>query len=317
MVSKRHILGLGELLWDMFPDRRCLGGAPANVAYHATQLGDRGALLTRVGADALGDEAVATLSARGVDLRGLQRDPDRPTGTVTVTVGGADGDARGEVAFAIEPDTAWAYPAWSDDWEALLGAADGLCFGTLLCAFPAGRAVLERAAQAAPAAALRLLDLNLRPPFDTDAAIDAALSCANVIKLSEDEAHRLAERSGTAERGGAGPHSRTPDAVAAVAKHLLDRGDVRAVAVTFGSRGSALYTADGCTREPGVALQPGSTADPVGAGDAFTAALMHHLVRAHTPARACAAANRYGAFVASCAGAMPAIPDAIRADVCA
>jgi fructokinase len=297
-VIRHRIIGLGELLWDVFPGHRSLGGAPANVAYHATALGDHGMVLARVGRDALGDEAVALLAARGVDVTAVQRDDDQPTGVVRVVQG-----ADGHVGFAIDPVAAWAQPAWSDGWAAALARAHAVCFGTLLCAQAAGRAVVARAAAAVPARALRLLDLNLRPPFDTAVAIDAAIACANAIKLSEDEAARLAGRFGVAD-------------VDHVAEHLL-RGGMRAVAVTFGARGSALYTPSGNARQPGVALAPGADADPVGAGDAFTAALTHHLVRDHAPDRALAAANRYGAFVASRPGAMPEVPDAIRSQVTA
>jgi fructokinase len=296
--SRHRIIGLGELLWDLFPDHRSLGGAPANVAYHVTALGDHGVLLARVGRDPLGDEALALLAARGVDVAAIQRDDVHPTGVVRVTHDGA-----GQVGFAIDARAAWAHPAWSDNWAAAVAGADAVCFGTLLCAQDAGRAVVESAAAAASASALRLLDLNLRPPFDTALAIDTALACANAVKLSEDEALRLAGRLGATGVDGA-------------AERLLARG-MRAVAVTMGARGCALYTAHGCDRQPGVPLAPGADADPVGAGDAFTAALAHHLVRGHAPDRAARAANRYGAFVASRPGAMPEVPDAIRAAVTA
>lgn len=303
MTKQHSIIGLGELLWDLFPDRRNLGGAPANVAYHATALGDHGLVLSRVGRDPLGDEALAILTARGVDVGAVQRDDQHPTGVVRVH---RDGAASGHIRFEIDAHAAWAHPAWSDAWEAALARADAVCFGTLLCAQPAGRVVVERAAAALPAHALRLLDLNLRPPFDTGAAIDAALACASVVKLSDEEAERLAARSGVTGVDGA-------------AEHLL-RSGMRAVAVTFGARGSALYTEHGCDRQPGVPLATftaASDADPVGAGDAFTATLVHHLVRGHAAGRAIAAANRYGAFVASRAGAMPDVPDEIRIQVTA
>lgn len=291
--SSHRIVGLGELLWDVFPDRRHLGGAPANVAYHAAALGDRGAVVTCVGQDALGDEALAFLRARGVDVDAVQRAAAHATGVTRVEVAG------GEVRFAIAADAAWAHPVWTDDWARFLAGADAVCFGTLFGAGAAGGQVLERAAAAVPAQALRLLDLNLRPPFDTDAAVDRALACANAVKLSEEEALRLGARFGAAGVDG-------------LAARLLGRPGMRAVAVTFGARGSALYTAAGCDRQPGVALMPGAEADPVGAGDGFTAALTHHLVRGHAPGRANAAANRYGAFVASCAGAMPVVPEDVR-----
>ncbi len=285
-----RVIGLGELLWDLFPQGPQLGGAPTNVAYHASVLGNQGVVLTRVGSDDLGDKAIEILAHKGVGVHAVQRDPDRTTGTVRVDVQGED------VHFHIDVDVAWAYPDWTNAWEEELSGADAVCFGTLLCSQPQGRQVLERAAASVPPHALRLLDLNLRPPYDGDDAIEAAMACANAIKLSETEALRIASRLGK-------------KSIEEVADTLIGSRGMRAVAVTFGAQGSALYTPDGSERHGGVAMAPGQAADPVGAGDGFTAALAHHLIRAHGPMQTNAAANRYGAFVASQPGAMPCVPE--------
>lgn len=284
------IVGLGELLWDLFPDgSRRLGGAPANAAYHASALGDRGVLLTRVGSDAAGGAALALLAERGVDISQVQRDPTRPTGTAQIRL-------APEPSFRFDMTAAWTAPDWSDAWQALVAGCDALCFGTLLCARPAGRRVLERAATAAPARALRLLDLNLRPPYTPDAAVDAALALCSAVKLSGEEAAALGARLGVRD----------------IAEHLLGRG-LRAVALTRGAGGSVLHTPDGRHVCPGFPLPaPEAGHDAVGAGDAFTAVLVHHLVRGHPVERTNVAANRYAAHVASRAGAMPEIPEALR-----
>jgi len=287
------VIGLGELLWDCFPEGALLGGAPANVAYHACALGDRGVVASRLGQDGPGDEALQLLSGRGVDTSAIQRDPARSTGTAHVTM-----DAAGEPSFAIDSSAAWAAPQWTPQWEALMRSADVICFGTLLCTREQGRAVVERAAAAAKDEALLLLDLNLRPPFDTDGAMDAALACANVVKLSDHELRRLGQRRGL-----------EPEAAA---EALLNDG-LRALAVTRGAQGSLLYTAGDVCEHPGAPLPDEASphADPVGAGDAFTAALAHHLVRGHAPARASDAANRYAAYIASRPGATPVVPDEV------
>jgi len=290
--SPHTIVGLGELLWDRLPGGERLGGAPANVVYHASVLGDRGVLATRVGADAAGDEALRLLGERGVDVSTVQRDTDRATGTACVSLSSA-----GEPGFTFDMTAAWTGLAWTDQWRGLLAAVDVLCFGTLLCSQPAGRDLLRRAARVVPAAALRLLDLNLRLPYTTDEAVEAALACANALKLSEEEARALAVRFGVVD----------------AAAWLVENRGLRIVAVTRGARGSLLYTAGGRLEHHGAPLDaPEQGADPVGAGDAFTAALVHHLVRGHSPQRAGAAANRYAAFVASRAGAMPDIPEPVR-----
>lgn len=282
-VDKRPlIVGLGEVVWDLFPDGERLGGAPANVSYHATALGNHGVLATRVGSDDLGAEALALLARKGVDTSAVQRDPARPTGTVKVTF--HDGDP----SYDIDATAAWSALEWTGAWEALLARADVLCFGSLLQATGAGRQVLAAAAQVMPARAIRLCDLNLRPPFDTDEAVDAALAAATVVKLSEEEAVELGRRKGV------------DDPLA----WLLGEGGANTVAVTRGSRGSLLLTADGRWEHPGVPTDT-SGGDPVGAGDAFTAALAHNLCRGNAPVQTLAHANAHAAFVASQRGAMP------------
>ena len=277
------LVGLGELVWDLFPDGHRLGGAPANVCYHASVLGNRGVLATRVGQDDLGAQALTLLRQKGVDTSAVQRDPDRPTGTVKVTF--SDGDP----AYEINAAAAWSALQWTPEWEALLARADVLCFGSLLQATAPGREALTRAAAAMPAGALRLCDLNLRPPLDTDQAVDAALAAATVVKLSEEEAAALGRRRGVADPLG----------------WLLSEYGLRAVAVTRGRRGSLLRTRRGQWEHPGVPTDT-SAGDPVGAGDAFTAALAHNLCRGNTPQQTLAHANGHAAQVASQRGAMPA-----------
>ncbi len=289
-MTARSILGLGEVLWDEFPAGRRLGGAPANLAYHAAALGDRAALLSRVGRDEPGDAALAELSERGVDVGLVQRDARRATGTARVEVRGA------EVEFHIDDEAAWTEPSWTEAWQRAVAGADAIGFGTLLAASAAGRRVLERAAAAAPGA-LRLLDLNLRPPHTGGEAIDAALACATALKVSEEEEAIVARRVGARD----------------LAEWAVARGYM-AVAITRGRRGCTVITERGRADQGGLEVDT-SAGDPVGAGDAFTAALAHHLARGADPERASAAANRYAAYVASRPGAMPPVDDAIRAAV--
>lgn len=283
MKQRYTVVGLGELLWDLYLDGPRLGGAPANVAYHATLLGDHGVVASRVGPDERGDRAIAYLQERSVDTSHVQRDPERPTGVARVSLSGD------QARFSIAAGAAWTVPRWTADWEDLFGRTHLLCFGTLLCARREGRAVLERASAALPADGWRLLDLNLRPPFDTGEAIDAALSCANGIKLNEQEASFLCARYGVED----------------LPRWLLVEKKMRVVAITRGVRGSLLYDSRQRVEHPGLSLTDHTKGDPVGAGDAFAAALGYHLLRAHPLSRASAAANRYAALVASRAGAMP------------
>ncbi len=277
------------MVWDLFPDQARLGGAPANVCYHAAILGGRAVLASRVGNDHRGDEALALLDSLGVDTSAAQRDRDRPTGTVQVSF------LSGDPSYEITPEAAWTQVEWTPAWARLMDQADVLCFGSLLQSTEAGRTVLDRAVQAMRPGTLRLCDVNLRPSFDGAEAVEAALAAANMVKLSREEVQELGRRYGQAD-----PLS-----------WLLEERGMEAVAMTRGSGGSVLRTRDGTWEHPGVATNT-SAGDPVGAGDSFTAALAHHLCRGHDPVRSLEAANNYAAYVASQQGAMPKIPAEIK-----
>lgn len=278
----------GELLWDSFPDGRCLGGAPANVAYHLTRLGNDTTLVSRVGMDALGDATFAELDALGVSSNAVQRDPTHRTGTVSVDL------AAGEPRYVIEGDVAWDHIE-AGEARARIGTASVFVFGTLAQRTEAARRQLEAALGALPSHCLRLCDLNLRPPHDATEALDLAIEAAGVLKLSEAELDVLGTRFGVEQ---------------VTAWLLHDRG-VDLVAVTHGARGCTLLSKGQQWHAAGLSAAPGG--DPVGAGDAFTAVLAHHLARSTPPDRIGDAANRYAAHVAGCRGAMPEIPSEVAA----
>lgn len=270
----------GELLWDRFPDGRRLGGAPANVAYHAAALGDRAALVSRVGRDPLGDEAIAELAKHRVDTRCVQRD-DLPTGIVDVAV------IDGEPHFSISAPAAWDRIVVDAAVERLLSQADAFCYGTLSQrAAPSGRAALRRALSCLPKRCLKVCDVNLRPPFDDEEIARTAVAFADVIKLNVREAEQIG----------------------------IENVAGKIVAITRGRGGSAIRDDTETHAAAGIPIDE-AAGDRVGAGDAFTAALIHGLVRGARIDLANDRANRYAAFVASQAGAMPAIPPRVRAAV--
>ncbi len=263
-----RVVCFGELLWDRFPDAERLGGAPANAAYHLAALGNRVALISRVGRDARGDRALAELAAHNVDVSCVQRD-DLPTGVVEVDLSGA------EPRYEIRAPAAWDRIALDDACRALLDEADGFVYGTL-----SGRdnACLDDALAALPGGCLKLCDVNLRRPFDDSRRARACIRAADVVKLNSEEATVLGV-----------PASRI-------------------VAITRGAQGADIIHAGATDHAPGI---PSGGGDPVGAGDAYTAALMHQLLRGVEPAEANARANAYAAYVASQPGAMPQIPPAV------
>ncbi|HTA93136.1 MAG TPA: PfkB family carbohydrate kinase [Polyangiaceae bacterium] len=277
-----RFIAWGELLWDLFPEGARLGGAAANAAYHAQSLGAQALLVSRVGADELGTRALGELSARGVDVRAIQVDPDAPTGSVRVSF------ENGEPRYRIDSDVAWDRIAWQSELGASFQRAKVICFGTLAQRSPLGFDAIERALGHAPADAIRLCDLNVREPFATRKIVDHALSLANVVKLNENEVVTLARLFDQ------------PDIVS----WLLAERAIELVALTLGARGAVLATPSERLEHPGFPLS--STAgDPVGAGDAFSAALALQLCQKSPLALCLARANHYAAHVASHAGGMP------------
>jgi len=292
--EKRLVVGLGELLWDVLPDARLLGGAPANFAYHAALLGDEGVVASRVGDDDLGREAIARLARLGLDTRHVQVDRARPTGTVDVRL-----DERGRPDFTIAGDVAWDFIEWTPELEELASAADAVCFGTLAQRSPASAGTIRRFLDAAPAGAVRVFDINLRQAFYSAETIAQSLGLARIVKLNDEELPRVAALLGL----GAGDEL-------ASARAIIEAFGPDLVCVTRGDAGSLLATATGAAEHPGCKVE---VADSVGAGDAFTAALVHHYLRGRPLGAMSEAANRMGAWVASSAGATPeAAPDVIK-----
>jgi len=286
------VVGLGELIWDLLPAGRRLGGAPTNFAYVARLLGggaDASVVASRVGRDALGSRALERLARAGVSTGYVQTDATHPTGTVGVTL-----DARGEASFNVNDNSAWDHLEWSDGWAELAARADAVCFGTLGQRAAPSRAVIARFLGRTRPGALRVFDVNLRHSFFDAAMLAASLGLANVVKLGAEELTRVAEMTGVGTGGGE----------RAEAERLARVFDLRLVAVTRGARGSLLVTPAEAFEHPGFRVR---VADTIGAGDAFAAALVNRLLRRATLAEASEAANRAGAWVATQSGATPEV----------
>lgn len=258
MSRTPRIVSLGEVLWDPLPSGAQLGGAPGNFACHCRALGDEAALISCVGVDHLGDEALRHLSARGVDVSQLARTDRFPTGTVMVEVA-----ADGQPKFTIRERIAWDQLAATEPALRLVSAADVVCFGSLVQRTHAARDALRELVQAAPPSALRVCDINLRAPFCSPEVIVGSLELANVLRLNETELPVLAAQftlHGSAEEQ---------------LDRLAEQFGLHTVALTLGAAGSRVRRKGTWTSEPGRAVK---VMDAVGAGDANTAALVMALL---------------------------------------
>lgn len=276
-----RVVAWGELLWDRFPDGDRLGGAAANVAFHAARLGAEAVLVSRVGDDELGWRALDELRGAGVDVRHVGVDADAPTGTVDVALD------QGEPRFAIGARAAWDRITLGPPLIEVLRGADALVFGTLAQRTPLGQGSLAQALVHVGAACVRLCDLNTRPPFDSPEVLDRSLGRASAVKLNESESERVARAYGASDPVG----------------FLLDKRGARFVALTRGARGALIATRDARVELPAAPLC--GAGDAVGAGDAFSAVCALGLAVGAEPEQIGRRAARYAAFVASRPGAMP------------
>ncbi|HJQ80072.1 MAG TPA: PfkB family carbohydrate kinase [Lacipirellulaceae bacterium] len=294
-MAKRCIVGIGEVLWDVFPDGPRFGGAPANFACSAAELaGERidVFMVGAVGSDDLGRQAVDSLCAHGVDPSYIAV-VEQPTGQVLVKF-----DAVGHPSYEIATDTAWDNVPLSDALLQLAGRADAVCFGTLAQRSDTTRRTMHAFLRATPAWCLRVLDLNLRPPFWSETAAIESLNFANVLKLNDVELGSLAEL--LKWKGTQGE----------LLRQLMHQFSLQLVALTRGDRGALVMASSGESSDsPG---EPAAVVDTVGAGDAFTAALVVGLLAGLPLAAINTWANRVAAFVCSQPGATPTFPAELR-----
>lgn len=285
--SQFKAVGIGECLWDDFPSGRQPGGAPANFAYIAGQLGDRGIIASRVGDDADGRELVQQLERRGIDTSRIQIDDSHHTGIVSVELDG------GQPRYVITENVAWDNLEMSSEWRSMAAECDAVCFGSLAQRTESSRKAIKEFVSLTPKSAKRVFDANLRQSYYSEAVLIDSLRLANIVKLNEDELDVVTEATGI---GGSGQQVR--------AEILRDEFEIDIVCITRGANGSFLIAANGCSDNPGLATE---LCDAVGAGDAFTAAMIHGVLRSWDLNTINQYANRVAALVASRRGAMPEI----------
>jgi fructokinase len=289
---KFQIVGIGEVLWDLLPAGKQLGGAPANFVYHAHALSARARLISRVGDDAAGHEILNSFQSRNLPTDTISIDPTAPTGTVSVDV-----DAQGHPHYVIHENVAWDRIAADPLALDAIRNADAVCFGALAQRTQFVRDSVATLLTASRPNALRIFDINLRPPFVDSEVIAQSLAAANVLKLNEQELPVLA---GQFQLGGS-----SPEQLAA----LAERFSLRLIALTRGDKGSLLFAGGNLVEHPGL---PATVRDTVGAGDSFTAAVTLGFLR-HWPLEEISdRANAIAAFVCSQSGATPPLPDALR-----
>ena len=272
MKDKEFVVGIGETLWDMLPDGKKLGGAPANFAYHASQFGLASRVVSAVGRDELGDKVLTHLDRKG--LEHLLVRVDYPTGTVEVTL-----EAGGIPRYDIKRGVAWDHIPFTPEVEEL------------------ARRTIHRFLEAMPRGEgrYRVFDVNLRQDFYTREVLEHSMRQCDVLKLNDEELEIVGRMEGTAEER---------------CRELMGKYGLRMLILTCGTRGSYVFAQEGTSfaETPQVEV-----ADTVGAGDSFTATFVASLLQGKDVRTAHLRATRVAAYVCSQEGAMPKLPEELRA----
>lgn len=284
-------IGVGEILWDVMPHGRTLGGAPANFAYHINALGGVGIPVSRIGNDDLGREAVFVLGENRVSAEHISIDQIFSTGTVNATI-----DEHGVATYTFPDNVAWDFLAFDETTRTLAGTSDIICFGTLAQRSEVSRKAIKKLLVGAPQA-LQIYDINLRQDFYTPGRIRASLALADVLKINDDELRLMIDMFSL------------PDSEREALDVLLCRHDLKLAVLTRGSRGSLILSPTDVSDLPGT---PTSVVDTIGAGDSFTAAMALAYLHGQSLDEINRYATRVAAHVCGQAGAMPPMPEELR-----
>lgn len=283
--EKIIITGIGELLWDILPEGKQLGGAPVNFAYHVSQLGFDAVAVSALGTDALGDEIDELL--KGKKVKALIRRVQYPTGTVQVEL-----DANGVPTYEIKKNVAWDNIPWSNELREIARQTKAVCFGTLAQRDKVSRESINLFLDTMPGTkTYKIFDINLRQDFYNRETIENSLTKSNVLKLNDDELIALSKVFDYSL------HDTETDC-----RRIMKDFDLEILILTCGTNGSYVFSADETSflETPKVKV-----ADTVGAGDAFTAAFCASILSGTSIGEAHKKAVEVSAFVCTQNGAMP------------
>lgn len=282
--QKLKVVGVGEVLWDVYREKKYLGGAPANFVLHCHQLGDEGVLVSRIGNDGMGKELLRTLAARGLSAEFIQQDRKKGTGTVFIRL-----SVDGNPTYNCSHDVAFDYLQTEKALSSLTSLADAVYYTSLGLRGAASRETIL--GLLAETTAVRVYDVNQIPWAQPLDVLQNALRVADILKMTTAE---LLQVQHVFQKQG--------DHAVAFLRRLMQEFGVRFVALTEGENGARLIFPDKVYAVNAVEL---AAVDTTGAGDAFTAGLVHYYLRQYAPAEALLRASLLGAFVATRQGAAP------------
>ena len=288
-MEKRYVVGLGEVLWDVLPEGKKLGGAPANFAYHAGQFLGMGNTIavSALGEDELADETIEALKEHGLNY--LLPRVNYPTGTVQVTLSG-----DGIPAYEIKENVAWDNIPYTPEIAEIAKNCRAVCFGSLAQRSVTSWATIRQFLDDTPADCLKIFDINLRQQFYTKDVIEESLKRCNILKINDEELVVIKRMYGYDDLDMRG-----------ICEKMLAEYGLKMLVLTCGTNGSYVF-APGLTsfqETPKVKV-----ADTVGAGDSFTGSFCASIINGKPIQEAHKKAVEVSAFVCTQNGAMPTLP---------
>ncbi|MFI3258535.1 MAG: carbohydrate kinase [Rikenellaceae bacterium] len=292
-LDNGYVVGVGELLWDILPDGKKIGGAPGNFAYHASQFGFNSAVVSAIGSDKLGDEILENIAAKGLDK--YVENVAYPTGSVQVTL-----DDNGIPIYDIKENVAWDNIPFTPQLEELASKTLAVSFGSLAQRNVVSRETIARFIDAMPSdnSCYKIFDINLRQGFYTRETICSSMERCNILKINDEELVAISRMFGY-------PGIDLQDKCWI----LLAKYKLELLILTCGVNGSYVFTPGNVSF---VATPKVEVADTVGAGDSFTATFIASLLKGESVKQAHMKAVRVSAYVCTQHGAMPIIPENLK-----
>lgn len=292
--KKYNIAAVGEILWDIFPNGKKLGGAPANFTYYIKQLGHYGTIISKIGRDVLGKEIIKSLHELNLSTNYIQVDPVHPTGTVDVIL-----KSKSEPKYVIRENVAWDFIEMNNKLKIFSKEVDVVYFGSLAQRNPISRSTIINFLNSAKQDTLIVFDINLRRPFFTKEIIVDSLKLSSILKINDKELLLLRKLL----------DYRFDNNELDFLKLLIKRFKIDLICLTKGKSGSLLVTRNNYFLHPGFKVK---VSDTVGSGDAFTAAMVIEFLNRKSLGEISEAANKLGSWVTSKFGATIKIDDNIK-----
>ena len=295
MMEQNNIIGLGEALWDMLPEGKKLGGAPANFAYHAGQFGLDTLAISALGEDKLADETIEALEQNG--LKYLMPRVPYATGTVLVTLTG-----EGIPTYEIKENVAWDNIPFNDEIKAAAKNCRAVCFGSLAQRNIVSRQTIQQFLDATPEDCIKICDINLRQQFFSKEILEESFKRCNILKINDEELVVVTRMFGYQELDDA-----------KICEKMVKEYNLQMLVLTCGTNGSHVFTADGKhSFQPTPKVE---VADTVGAGDSFTGSFCAAILNGKPVEEAHRIAVEVSAYVCTQNGAMPKYPAELVAKV--